>query len=107
MVSAILVLGTFRIVRLIGWDEITKPLRNWAGGRNERNIGEPVFADDPRGTYTRPGLTRWLVCPWCQGFWVCCAVYIAWHFEPTATLYLLSPFALSAAVGLVSRWFDP
>jgi hypothetical protein len=106
-VALILALGTFRLVRLVGWDDLTKNLRNRAGGRNERNRGEPVFVDDPRGTFTRPGLIRFLVCPWCVGFWISGAMYAFWYFAPTASLYVAAPFALSAVVGLVAKHLDP
>lgn len=108
-VAVVLALGTFRIVRLVGWDDwpYAVRLRHWLGGRNERNQGEKVIWNDERGTYTRPVLMKFLVCPWCVGFWISVGVYVAWKFEPTATLYVLAPFALSAAVGLIAKNWDP
>jgi uncharacterized protein DUF1360 len=108
-VGLVLALGTFRVVRLIGWDDwpYAKRLREWAGGRNERNQGEALFADDPRGTYRRPVVAKFLSCPWCVGFWVGCGVYVAWLEEPKWTLYVLAAFALNAAVGLIARNLDP
>lgn len=108
-VALVLALGTFRLVRLIGWDEwpYAVRLRHWLSGRNERNKGVRVYNDDPRGTYTRPVLAKFLGCPWCAGFWVGCGVYVAWLEEPRWTLYALAAFALNAAVGLVSKNWDP
>lgn len=109
-VAVVLALGTFRIVRLVGWDDwpYAVRVRHWLGGRNERNRGEMVFPDyDARGTYTRPVLMKFLVCPWCQGFWLSCIVYVLWLFFPTEVLYGLAPWALSAGVGIIAKNLDP
>lgn len=108
-IAVVLALGTYRIVRLIGWDDwpYAVRLRHWLGGRNERNKGEKVFANDERGTYMHPTVAKFISCPWCVGFWLSVIVYLAWRFAPTETLYALAPFALSAAVGLIARNWDP
>jgi hypothetical protein len=108
-IAVVLALGTFRIVRLIGWDDWPYAVRarDWLGGRNERNRGVKVFATDERGTHTRPVLAKFLACPWCIGFWLSCLVYVLWLFVPTEVLYGLAPFALSAAVGLIAKNWDP
>lgn len=108
-VAVVLALGAFRIVRIVGWDDwpYAVRLRHWLGGRNERNRGEHVFANDERGTYTRPVLAKFLSCPWCFGFHLSCVIYVLWLLFPTSTLYALAPFALSAAVGLIARNLDP
>lgn len=109
-IALVLALGTFRIVRLIGWDDWPYALRmrHWLGGRNEGNRGVQLFPQtDPRGFYTHPTMMKFLVCPWCQGFWCSCIVYALWIFVPTEVLYGLAPFALSAAVGLIASRLDP
>lgn len=108
-VGIILALAVFRLVRAVGWDDMPWLLRAryWLGGRNERNRGVKVFATDERGTYTRPVIAKFLSCPWCVGFWLSLAVYLLWIWFPTEVIYGLAPFALSAAVGLVARNWDP
>ena len=108
-ISTVLALAAYRIVRLIGWDDWPYAVRarRWLGGRNERNRGVTVFLDDERGTYTRPVLAKFLSCPWCVGFWLSIAVYFAWLYGGRWTLYVLAPWALSAAVGLIARNWDP
>ncbi len=108
-IGVVLALATFRCVRLIGWDEMPwlVRVRNWAGGRNERNKGEKLFVEDVRGTYLHPAVAKFLVCPWCQGAWVSLAVYLLWVWLPTETLYVAAPLALSATVGLIAKNLDP
>lgn len=106
-VGLVLALGTFRLVRLVGWDDwpYSVRLRAWLTGENEGNRGENLYGD--RKSYTRPTLTKFIHCPWCIGFWVGCIVYVAWLEAPTWTLYVLAVFALNAAVGLVAKNWDP
>lgn len=111
-VAVILVLGTYRLVRLIGWDDwpYAVRLRHWLGGRSERGtpFGEQLYPQtDPRGFYKRPMTMKFLTCPFCVGFWLGCIVYVGWLYEPTAVLYVLFPFALNGAVGLLAKNLDP
>jgi hypothetical protein len=73
------------------------------------NVTQPALEEQPTVTvvYGRPQIAHWLACPFCQGFWVSLAVYLAWVFEPRWTLYAVAPFAISAAVGLIARNLDP
>ena len=47
-----------------------------------------------------------LTCPWCLGFWVSVALWLAWLEWPRATLVAVTPFAISAVVGLVVKNLD-
>jgi hypothetical protein len=107
-VALVLALGVFRLCRLIGWDDFPpiKKLRAKATGeRAYRNTTEKRDEDILR--YTRPILEHFITCPFCLGFWLSLAAFLAWRFEPTWTLYGLAPFALSGAVGLISKNLDP
>ena len=109
-VGVILALGVYRIVRILGWDDMPwlVQARNYLMGRNEGNRGEKLWpVTDPRGSYTHPAFAKFITCPFCQGFWVSCIVYVVWIYAPTAVLYVTVPLALSATVGLVSRNLDP
>lgn len=101
-----LALGVFRIVRLIGWDDLPPIARLRARVTGERvrfNLSE---SRDPIYSYDRATLNHFIGCAYCIGFWVSLAAYLAWRFAPTETLYGLAPFALSAAVGIIARNLD-
>lgn len=115
-VALVLILGTFRIVRVIGWDTfpLLEKARAWATGEERVLVGDGnsltgLSGDRPRveTTHRRPYVAKLLECPWCLGFWISVLAYLAWVFFPTETLYGAAPLALSAAVGLVARWLDP
>lgn len=48
---------------------------------------------------------RWLVCPYCAGFWVVLAWTVAWAIDDR-TVWAALPFALNAAVILFDRIID-
>lgn len=48
--------------------------------------------------------SKLLHCPWCLGWWLSVAVWLAWQAEPHATLVFAVPFAVSAVVGLVAHY---
>lgn len=114
--ALVLALGVYRIVRLIGWDDFPPiaRIRAWATGEHEMVVGSfndrlGVTQTQPSATiaYQRPMLAHFLHCPFCQGWWVSLAVFVAWSLVPAWTLIALAPFALSAAVGLIARNLDP
>lgn len=114
--ALVLVAGAYRIVRLIGWDDFPLAVRAraWlvgaelhkAGSTNSR-LGLTSEHTENVWVFKRPLLEHFLGCPFCQGFWVSCAVYVAWLDQPRWTLYGLAPFALSGAVGLIAKNLDP
>ena len=57
-------------------------------------------------SYRRPVLAHLVHCPFCLGFWVSVATYAAWLVWPTGSFYALAPFALSGAVGVISKNWD-
>lgn len=94
----LLVLGAYRVWMLVAKDVITQRWR-------VRLLG-----------YTDTGqATRWKLhkrtaefvhCPWCLGFWISVVASGAYWLWPHATRYVLLPFAVSAALALVSVTFD-
>lgn len=105
--AVVLALGAYRLTRLIGWDDLPPIARLRARVTGERQHMNSTVNRELITTYRRPTLEHFLSCPFCQGFWVSLAAYLVWRFEPTGTLYFLAPFALSAAVGLISKNLDP
>lgn len=96
----LLTLAAFRLTRLIGWDDLP-PIartRDWLTGAD---LAGDVW------TYKRPLLAHWLHCAYCLGAWASAAVWAAWLVDARWTLIVLTPFALSAAVGLIARKLDP
>lgn len=115
-VGVVLALAAFRIVRLIGWDDLPPIVRArwWAVGGKVKRAGSTNSQFDLTGeqpdevvAYARPLLEHFLRCAYCQGFWVSLVVYLCWLGEPSWTVYGAAPFALSAAVGITARNLDP
>ena len=114
--SLILLLGTYRLCRLTGWDTFP-PLaraRAWAvgeevvtrGSTNARlgQTNEQVQVDV---TYRRPILEEGLHCAYCSSVWWGAIVYAGWRLEPSWTLAACFVLAVSAGCGLIGRWLDP
>lgn len=96
---ALLALAAYRAWRLVAIDDITTPLRDRVTGR--------VFWDDKTQKHRyKLTLDKLIGCPWCLGAWISIAVTVAWWVWPHATLIVCVPFAVSAAVGLVSKNWD-
>lgn len=129
----LLALATYRLARIIGWDDITIRLRGWVTGVPDRDydfwvhVLEQELAaghdpwrsglrgrvDGPTGKIDRPPVThaRWdlaklLRCPWCLGFWLSIVVVACWLSWPRGTLFAATPLAVSAIVGLVAKNLD-
>jgi len=85
----VLTLATFRLLRLIGWDEFP-----------------PVAIVRERMLKGRDLLGHLWGCPFCLGFWVSVIVYVLWLWHPTVVMYAAAPFALSAAIGLIAKGWD-
>ncbi len=114
--GVLLALGTFRLWRIVGWDDFPPILRvrDWLtrarlttrGTMNARmgQTGEPTTVVVE---YGRPLLAHFLGCSYCAGFWVSVGVYLAWLWQPTWVMYGMAPLALSAAVGLIGKRLDP
>ena len=87
--AIVLTLATFRLLRLIGWDEFP-----------------PVAIVRERMLKGRDLLGHLWGCPFCLGFWVSVAVYLLWLWQPAVVMYAAAPFALSAAIGLMAKGWD-
>jgi hypothetical protein len=123
LISALTLLATCRITRLITEDTITKPARDWITRRAQpRPPARPGGRADPYGGAERPAPRAWryaaklVVCPWCSGFWVSAATTLAYFrcwlgVWPTATLalgfaYTVAVFAQSWASAIAADWLD-
>ncbi len=123
-VFVVLVLGIGRLVRLIGWDDLPPivRIRNWVVGAHQvtngstnARMGVTAEVVTVSMQYRRPTLDHFLHCAFCSGAWVSLAAYLVWVAvgSPGATgdsswlWYVMVPFALSGAVGLVAKVLDP
>lgn len=112
-VAAVLTLASYRLFRLVAWDDLP-PLvraRRWATGakagrRGSANAMAGLSNDQVETTltYARPKLAYFIGCPWCVGFWIGLGVYLAWVFAPTAALYAAVPLAINVAVVYLTRF---
>lgn len=68
-------------------------------------LANDVIFDRPRNVFLRriPKGEEWLTCPWCAGFWITLAWWLAWIWQPKWALIVATPFAISALVGLLGR----
>lgn len=88
----------------------------WLAGK-----GEPCEPDPPelpgkqpsslvenvRPAYDRPTLAHLVHCPFCLGWWISLATWLAWLAGGDWTLLALTPWAISGAVGVVAKNLDP
>lgn len=84
----LLALAAFRVWRLLGVDSVLNRPRDW------------LVRD---GDEYRQELDEFLRCPWCFGFWIGVAWWLAWLVWPHAALVVSVPFAISAVSGLVAK----
>lgn len=84
----LLSLAAYRIWRLLAHDQILDRLRH-----------RVVRADTEREEF--------LQCPYCAGFWVALAWWLAWVAWPDWTLVVAVPFAISAMVALIAVNLNP
>lgn len=114
--GVVMALGVYRIVRLIGWDDLPPILRAraWLVGaqvqmQGSSNAVAGLTGETPQmvWTYKRPVLAHFLQCAFCQGFWTSIVCYVAWATLGHWALYALVPLAISAAVGLIAKNLDP
>jgi hypothetical protein len=85
---AILSLGVYRLTRLVLFDEITSKLRERVWRRWPPEAG---------------GVGYLFTCAWCMSFWISLPVVALYRIAPTAATTVLSVFAISGVVGLLSR----
>jgi len=101
-------LAVYRLWRLLAEDDILEPVRRkvlryvgWQGPRPGYPKGDPL-PDEYRGRWA-----EFLTCPWCAGFWIGVLAWVFWLLFPSLALVVATPFALSAAVGLIRVNLDP
>lgn len=105
-VSVVLAFAVFRLYRLLAYDDFPPVLRlrSWILGEY---TSKGQYVEGNHYLYRRPLLEKFVHCPFCLGFWLAAVTYVIWIFWPTGTLYGAYAFALSGAVGIITRQLDP
>ena len=105
-IGIVLALAVFRLYRLLAYDDFppVERARAWVLGEK---ISKGPYVDGNHYVYDRPLLAKFWQCPFCLGFWLSAVVYVLWIYWPTGTLYGSFAFALSGAVGLITKQLDP
>lgn len=94
-------LAVFRLWRLLAVDEILDRPRLWLLNAAGWQEGDDV----PDGYRTK--WADFLLCPWCAGAHLSIGAWVFWLAAPSLALVVATPFALSAAVGLIRENLDP
>jgi hypothetical protein len=90
----LLSLAAWRVFQLLAWDTILEGPRRWLFRISSDWDGESPITDR---SY-RETLALFVQCPYCAGFWIAVAWWVAWYFFPTETVFVAVPWALSAGV---------
>ena len=78
-----------------------------AAYRTWRLLAEDTILDRPRSRLIRrEGVSEFVSCPWCLGFWLAVVWWAAWWAWPHGVLVAAAPFAVSALVGLFALVVD-
>ena len=101
--ALLLAAAAWRCFQLVAFDDLfDKPRRyvtrlpyDWEAG--------PDSKPNPTPDDYRDGLARWLLCPYCFGFWITLAWWAAWQAWPHGTLVVAAPLLLSAALVGIHR----
>lgn len=101
-------LACYRLTRLVGWDVVTRPLREPLTGREEHGGAKDARSSSKgrKRPWYRSTLDDFVHCPFCQGWWICLAVWGLWLEWPHVVTVLSVPWALSALVGLTTKNLD-
>ena len=88
----LLAVASYRLWRLLAEDDILDRPRRYLLNMGDWQEGQPT----PEGYRSKLG--ELLICPWCLGFWISLAFWVAWQLEPDWTLWAAVPLVLSAGV---------
>lgn len=90
--ALLLALAAYRLWRLIAEDDVFDRPRRWLlrlGDWRDGQAAPPAYRDR---------LAEFITCPWCLGFWLAVAWWVAWLGLEEWALFAAVPFALSAVV---------
>ena len=95
----LLALAAYRIFRLIAEDTILDRPRRYLL-RLDKNWQED---GDETGPDYREKWGLFITCPYCAGFWISVAWWVAWLLWPHATVLVAVPWAISAVLAFLAK----
>lgn len=98
----LLALAVFRVYRLIAEDTILNRPRRYILRLDKKWKKE----GDPTGDRYRTEWALFITCPWCLGFWLSIAWWVAFQITEKWTLVAATPWAISALVALTAKNLD-
>lgn len=92
---ALLALATFRLGRLVAYDQVFEPLRSPVAATwpDDTGAGETTV---PKGFGVKRSLGELITCPICAGTWIAAGLVYALHLWPGTTRILL---AIAGSIG--------
>ena len=101
----ILVLASYRLTRLIVFDEITSFIRNpfFSVAYQENEDGELLENIEFKGGRFRNWIGRLLSCYWCVGIWSSLGIVLLYYFFPTFHILLVILAVAGAAAYVQSK----
>lgn len=91
---ALLAFAAWRVFQLLAFDSITEGLRRYVTNAPADWDGtSPITKKSYRDT-----LALFIQCPYCAGFWIALAWWVAWLVCPYETVLVAVPLAISAGV---------
>lgn len=98
----IFALASFRLTRLIVFDEITKFIRNpFHEEVEEEKHGEIETYVYIKGKGIRAWIGKLLSCYWCTGIWCSVFLYVIWFIYPVYAEPLLIILAIAGFAGII------
>ena len=97
--AVLLALAAWRVFQLVAFDTILERPRRWLFRVSQDWDGKSPITDK---SY-RETLALFVQCPYCAGFWIAVAWWVAWLIFPTETVFIAVPWALSAGVIAADR----
>lgn len=99
--AVILALAAWRVWHLLAEDTILDKPRRYV-----TRLGWGWHEDDQVPDNYRFGLTEFIECPYCLGFWVALGWTVFFAIWPDGATWTALPFALNAAVVVVNHWLS-
>lgn len=102
----VLALACYRLFVLVSEDKITAYWRQRLLGYNDAD--EQGVSRRNHWRKGKPGRKKtgeFIHCPWCLGFWLSLAAWLAYQAWPHGAIVVLAPFALSSLVAVISVAF--
>jgi len=102
--ALILAAAGWRVWHLLAIDAILDPLRDrvFYPAPSGPSGGRTLLVEEAADAERWPRILKFVECPYCFGFWVTAALWLAWTIEPWA-LIAAAPFALHTGMLTVER----